>query len=25
LALSLANELKNRGIKIIHQAGEKDF
>ncbi|MEA2091343.1 MAG: undecaprenyldiphospho-muramoylpentapeptide beta-N-acetylglucosaminyltransferase [Campylobacterota bacterium] len=25
LALSVANELKSRGIKIIHQAGEKDF
>ncbi len=25
LALSLATELKDRGIKIIHQAGENDF
>lgn len=25
LALSVADELKKRGIKIIHQAGEKDF
>ena len=25
LALSVANELQNRGIKIIHQAGEADF
>jgi len=25
LALSLANELKSRGIKIIHQSGESDF
>jgi UDP-N-acetylglucosamine--N-acetylmuramyl-(pentapeptide) pyrophosphoryl-undecaprenol N-acetylglucosamine transferase len=25
LALSVAVELKDRGIKIIHQAGEKDF
>ncbi len=25
LALSVSDELKNRGIRIIHQAGEKDF
>ena len=25
LALSMAHELKSRGIKIIHQAGENDF
>lgn len=25
LALSVSSELKNRGIKIIHQAGERDF
>jgi UDP-N-acetylglucosamine--N-acetylmuramyl-(pentapeptide) pyrophosphoryl-undecaprenol N-acetylglucosamine transferase len=25
LALSVAHEFKNRGIKIIHQAGERDF
>lgn len=25
LALSVASEFKNRGIKIIHQAGERDF
>ncbi|PNV84186.1 MAG: undecaprenyldiphospho-muramoylpentapeptide beta-N-acetylglucosaminyltransferase [Sulfurimonas sp.] len=25
LALSVANELQNRGIKIIHQAGERDY